>query len=118
MKRQTTYLVFITFLVTLSSGCQKANIANRRTLEDLYSRFENGSIDECIFINETVFVGGINAYDAPATIFNKDGEVIGNCNFALNQVDPICKQLTKCETIYRGKNSITGQPAVNKYKLK
>jgi len=99
------------------SGCKKDNFENASTLRKLYKNYKNGSIDECRHNGQTVYIAGINAVDAGSSVYDKDGKQIGTCNFAWGQPDAICGQLTDCETIYRVKDNIWGQPAVDKYGL-
>jgi len=49
---------------------------------------------------------------------NEDGNEIAECNYAWRQVDEMCGELENCETIYRVKDNIWGQPAVDKYGLR
>ncbi len=84
-------------------------------LTELYNLYENGKISECEYKGETVYIAGINAYDAASKVYNSKGEVIGTCNYAFGQVDDICRQLKNCEVIYRCENHISGEPAVDNY---
>ncbi len=113
-----TALLFGSLLLgsTISlTSCKKDE--NQTTLNQLYQNYKNGEITECTLNGETVYSGSLNAYDAGTTIYDKDGEVIGSCNYAWNQVDDICNEVTDCEVIYRTSNNIWGQPAVDKYDL-
>ena len=120
MKKKISKLFFLTMIVLLTMGvhsCNKNNIENKETLKKLYEEYKDGEIDECKYKGETVYCAGINAYDAPSYIYDKEGNQIGCCNYGWGGVDDICRQLTNCEVIYRVKNSIWGGPAVDKYNL-
>lgn len=106
--------------VLLSIGipsCKKDNFENKQTVKQLYNTYKNGEISECKHNGQTVYSAGLNAYDAGGAVYDKDGKQIGSCNFALGNVDSICGQLIDCEVIYRVKDNIWGQPAVDKYGL-
>ncbi len=110
-------LAFTTMLIVAFASCQKYDYENAGTLRKLYKKYKSGTIDECKYKGQTVYSAGLNAYDAGSSIYDKDCKLIGTCNFAWGQADSICGQLTNCETIYRVKNNIWGQPAVDKYGL-
>ncbi|GAB2793073.1 hypothetical protein GCM10027275_42580 [Rhabdobacter roseus] len=113
MKRLLPFL----FLLTLTH-CQRVEVENRAALQEIYKKYQNGDISECQHNGQLVYSAGINAYDAGGVIYDKNGNTIAGCNYAWGFVDPICRELTNCEVIYRVKNHITGEPPVNKYRLK
>jgi hypothetical protein len=120
MKNTINKLIFLTMTTILLIGissCKKDDFENKQTLNQLYKTFKNGEIDECKYNGQMVYVAGYNAYDAGSAIFDKDGKKIGTCNYGWGPVDSICNQLDDCETIYRVKGNIWGQPAVDKYGL-
>ena len=120
MNKTINKLMLLTMTVILSVGfssCDKNNVENIKTLKELYKVYANGEIDECKYNGETVYCAGQNAYDAGSVIYDKDGKQIGSCNYAWGGVDPICSQLTGCKVIYRVKNNIWGEPAIDKYGL-
>ena len=100
-------------LAFLFSSCGKNN---NETLKELYKVYKNGEISECKYNGETVFRAGINAYDAGSVVYDKEGKQIASC-YGWGNDDPICSKLTDCEVIYRVKNNIWGEPAVDKYGL-
>ena len=109
-------LFFLTMTVILSivvCNCDK----NNETLKELYIVYENGEIEECKYKGKTVYCAGQNTYDAGAVVYDKDGKTIGSCSYAWGNVDAICDKLTDCKVIYRVKNNIWGEPAVDKYGL-
>ena len=107
----------LTISVILCIGCENDKIDNWETLQSLYQTYKNGEIDECEYLGEKVYVAGINAYDAGAVVYDKNGSEIGDCNYAWGQVDSICGQLQACEVIYRCEDHISGEPAIDKYGL-
>ena len=111
-----TLFALLTILVSTNS-CEKEHPDNWQTLRQLHKTFKNGEIDECIYNGQIVFCAGLNAYDAGSSVFDKDGNIIGRCNYAWTKVDSICRQLKECEVVYRVKNNIWGLPAVDKYGL-
>jgi len=120
MKNQIKLFTLLTLILILSIGissCKKDDFENKQTLKKLYKTYKNGEISECKYNGQTVYSAGLNAYDAGGAVYDKDGKQIGTCNYAWGQPDPICGQLTDCETIYRVKDNIWGQPAVDKYEL-
>ena len=119
MKQRFEQSAIIIFVIVnfLFAGCTKDKTTSSNTLRKLYDIYKNGDIDECTFNGQTVYGAELNAYDAGAVIYDKDGNVIGNCNYAWGQVDTICKQLQNCTTIYRCHNHISGEPFVDKYGL-
>lgn len=113
-------MTILTMTLMLSIGlssCKKDDFENKQTLKKLYKTYKNGEITECKHNGETVYGAGLNAYDAGSFVYDKDGKKIGTCNYAFRQVDSICVQVTECEVIYRVKDNIWGQPAVDKYGL-
>jgi hypothetical protein len=99
------------------SSCMKDDFENKQTLKDLYKTYKNGEIVECKHNGQTVYKAGLNAYDAGNVVYDVNGKQIGICNYFGGQIDSICGQLTDCEAIYRVKDNIWGQPAVDKYGL-
>ncbi len=110
-------LTLTTLLILGVTSCKKDDIENKGTLEQLYKTYKNGEISECKYNGQTVYSAGLNVYDSGSVIYDKDGKQIGTCNYAWEQADAICGQMTACETIYRIKDNIWGQPAVDKYGL-
>lgn len=120
MKKQIKFLTIFTMTLILSIGffsCKKDNFENKKTLNKLYKTYKKGEISECKLNGQTVYCAEQNAFDASNEVYDKDGKQVGTCNFAWGKVDYICSQLTDCVTIYRVKDNIWGQPAVDKYGL-
>jgi len=115
--KHTLLLLFLTITMAIFS-CKKDVMERSQTVEYLYSMYKNGEISECKYNGDTVYISGIHAVDAGATIYSKFGQKIGDCNWAWGPVDSICYKLTDCEVIYREKseNDYWG-PAVDKYNL-
>jgi hypothetical protein len=115
MKR-LKHLAALIFIIALIFSCNKKD-DNIKTIKNLHKTYKDGEISECTHNGETVYSCGINAYDAGSVVYDKDGEIIGSCNYAWGTVDPICGELEDCEVIYRVKDNIWGQPHVDKYGL-
>lgn len=111
-------LTTITLMSMMITSCEQDEIDNWKTLKKLYTIYRNGEIDECKYNGQTVYTAGLNAYDAGDVVYDKDGEIIGACNYAWGNVDSICGQLTDCKVIYRVENNIWGLEPVDKYGLK
>ena len=109
-------ILSLSLLFALAISCSKKN-DNIDTIKELHKTYKNGEISECTYEGKTVYSCGINAYDAGGTIYNKDGEIIGSCNYAWGTPDSICGELEDCEIIYRVADNIWGQPHVDKYDL-
>jgi hypothetical protein len=118
MKRPLFIKLITAFLFFSFLSCKKENSENKKTLNKLYEMFKDGSISICQYNGQTVYTAAINAYDTGGGIFDKNGNLIGNCNYAWgSKPDPICGQVTNCKIIYMVKDNIWGQPAVNLFKL-
>ncbi|OJU77542.1 MAG: hypothetical protein BGO09_04995 [Bacteroidetes bacterium 47-18] len=121
MKKNNAILCFVLTLITMltlvATSCQKNEIENKKTLKKLYKIYKDGSISECKYNGQTVYTGMHNAFDAGMTIFDKDGQRMGTCNYAWGPADPICDQLTDCKKIYMVKDNLWGEPAVDKYRI-
>lgn len=98
-------------------NCHSDTIENKATLQRLYQLYRDGDIEQCKYKGETVYSAGISAVDAGGAIYDKDGNILGTCNFAWGTPDPICFQLTDCVVIYRCKNHISNLPPVDLYGL-
>lgn len=110
-------LFLVTSLLFVIFGCREDNFENSETLRNLYKKYKNGVISECKLNGEKVYTASENAYDASTYIYDKDFNQVGICNYAWGSVDQICKDLIDCETIYRCKGHISGQPSIDKYGL-
>lgn len=129
MKKST--LLFTIVLTMLTLGCQlyrfdnststlgykMDRVDNWTTLKKLYESYKDGEINECKYNGETVYSAGLNAYDAGGQFYDVKGNTIGTCNFAMGEVDSICRKAQDCEVIYRCDKHITGLAAVDKYGL-
>lgn len=110
-------LIMALFMSIVISSCKKDDFENKQTIKNLYKIYKNGEIVECKHNSQTVYKAGHNSHDAGSVIYDIDGKQIGICNYFGGQVDSICEQMTDCEVIYRVKDNIWGQPAVDKYGL-
>lgn len=112
------FMLILTTMLTISlTGCGQHDFENAETLKELYKTYKNGSITECKHNGKIVYSAGLNMTDAGGSVFDKDGQLIGSCNFAWGKPDAICSELAACETVYRVKDNIWGLPAVDKYGL-
>lgn len=99
-------------------SCKKENTENRKILNKLYDEYKDGEISICKYNDETIYSAVHNAYHAGSSIFDKNGNLLGTCNYGWGlKADPICKQVTNCKIIYMVKDNIWGQPATNLFKL-
>lgn len=98
-------------------GCKKDKAENLQTISELYTIYKNGQISECTYKGDLVYSACLNAYDAGSSIYDKNGNIIGTCNYAWSTPDSICTQLQNYVVIYRVDNNIWGKPPVNKYEL-
>ena len=94
MNKVTITVFLILFSVLLFSVSCKERNQKIDTLKELYKIYSNGEIDECSLNGQTVFTCGINAYDAGSTIYDLNGNVIGNCDYAWGGVDTVCFEVT------------------------
>lgn len=108
-------LILFVFMGIIS--CEKDKNETPKVLKDLYVKFKNGDIEEASYNGQTVYIAGLNAYDASSAIYDKNGKIIGNCNYAWGQVDSICVKIQNVVVVYRCKNHISGEPYVDKYGL-
>jgi hypothetical protein len=99
------------------AGCNEGNAGPKSTLRAIYSEYHEGAINECQLDGKLVYTAQLNAYDAGAIIIDRSGKKIGTCNYGWGPVDSVCKLLQSCETVYRCKGHISGEPAVDKYGL-
>lgn len=111
------FTITATGIILTLNSCKKDDFEKENTLHNLYKSYKNGEINECYYNGDLVYSAGLNAYDAGGTIYDKEGNQIGTCNYAWGQPDEICEKLEDCETIYRIKDNIWGQPEVDKYGL-
>jgi hypothetical protein len=112
-----TVLLLIPMFLLLSSTCKEKKDDNNSALRTLAKQYENGEISECTYNGAKVYSAGLNAYDAGTEIYDASGKKIGSCYYSTGLVDAICNSLSNCEVIYRCKDHITKQPAVDKYGL-
>ena len=119
MKKRINQGVIITIalLFSIASGCKKESQKNSDTLNKLYDVYKNGDISECTYSGKIVYTAALNVYDAATVVYDLEGKKIGDCNYAWNDVDPICNQLNGCTVVYRCNNHISGEPFVDKYGL-
>src|SRR5690349_4614950 len=114
----TSTAIAATFLILAGyAGCNKGNAGSPTTLKTIYNQYKEGAIDECQLNGKLVYTAQQNAYDAGTVILDQSGKKIATCNYGWGPVDTVCKQLQSCTTIYRCKNHISGEPAVDKYGL-
>lgn len=111
------YIFYLALLASSFASCKKNNVDDWKTIKKLYRTYKNGTISECTLNGEKYFVAGLNAFDAGASIYNKDGFKVGDCNYAWGVVDSLCGKLEECEVVYREEHHISGQAAVDKYNL-
>ena len=115
--------ILLGLCILMCSACPPRGIlmtnenSAQTTLTGIYAKFKGGEIQECLLSGDTVYRASINAYDVSQEIYDMKGELIGTCNYAYNLVDSVCEQTHLCRVIYRGKDHISGQPAVDEYGL-
>lgn len=111
------YILYFGLMVFGLVSCTKNSVEDWKTIKKLYRTYKNGEISECTLNGEKYFVAGQNAFDAGASIYNKDGIKVGDCNYAWGVVDSLCGKFQACEVVYREEHHISGQAAVDKYNL-
>jgi hypothetical protein len=109
-------LIIIAIALLAIPSCKKKD-GPLGVLAGLYDEYQHGEIDECRLNGQLVYCAGQNAYDAGSVIYDSTGRMIGRCNYAWGSVDSICGKLKSCETVYRCRDHITGNPFVDKYGL-
>jgi hypothetical protein len=109
-------LIVISSILLMSGSCEEK--ADNAALKSLFTKYEQGEIQQCTFEGKKVFSAGLNAPDAGTEIYDGHGKQIGKCYYSSGQVDAMCEKLADCEVIYRCENHINGQPPVDKYDLK
>jgi|APDOM4702015191_1054821.scaffolds.fasta_scaffold34105_3 hypothetical protein len=121
MKRISYFIAAaIVMLSTATISCNNDGLdpkPNYDVLKKLYTTYKDGEISIGKYNNEVVYVAGINAFDAGSVIYDKNGDKIGECNFAWGSVSPICGKITDQEVVYRCKNHITGMPPADRFGL-
>ena len=119
MKQIVKLIATIIFVAValFTTSCKTNKTVHPKELKSLYDTYKNGEIDECKYNGATVYIAGLNAYDAGSIIYNKAGDKIGTCNYGEAQIDSMCTNLSDCNVIYRCHNHITGEPFVDKYGL-
>lgn len=111
------HVLSLALILLMSPACKKKTENSQGTLQKLYTTYHNGEIDECTLDGKAVYCAGANVVDGEATIYNSAGVAIGSCNYAWGQPDSICYELENCQVVYRCKNHISGEPAIDKYGL-
>jgi hypothetical protein len=114
----TKFFTIILFALILALSCKKENTEKSSVLKQLYSQYKDGEIDQATYKGETVYVTGINAYDSSTSIYDKNGNVIGGCDYSYGLIDPICYDLGELKAIYRCENHLSGKPPVDLFKLR
>jgi hypothetical protein len=110
-------LLAAAFLAWAAPGCEKSGDRHTGALASLLSNYANGEITECMHKGSKVYSASQNVFDAETRIYDRDGKEVGTCFFSTGTVDAICNELKDCETVYRCRNHISGQPPVDKYDL-
>lgn len=116
MKTRFHIVPFLLLCLLLTFGCKNSSNGGSgtpepSTEEKLVKQYENGQVEKCDYQDGFVYKCTMNAHDAGDIIYNEKGEKIGQCIYATNIVDPICKELQRCQTVYRVADNIWGKPA-------
>lgn len=103
----------------MALSCKKIfkNDKEKEVLEKLYPDYSEGEILRCSANGKNYYEASLNVFDAPYIIYDENGNKLGECNYFANQLHSLCKELKSCQTLYRCKNHINGQPAINVYNL-
>ncbi|MCX7638598.1 MAG: hypothetical protein N2044_12200 [Cyclobacteriaceae bacterium] len=116
--------VIILFILGIScnvrsqeSQTQSSQHDQLNVLRVLYEKFKNGQLSECVLRGKPVFTATLNAYDATIHIYDSAGTLLGTCNYAWGKKANLCRELKNCEVVYRVKENIWRQPAVDKFGL-
>ena len=86
-------------------------------LRTIFEDYKDGEIDECYLNGNKVYIAGLNFYNAGIVIFDTSGKMIGEYNYAWNDIEKFYKKLNSCKVIYRCRNHISGAPAIDIYDL-
>lgn len=99
-------------------GCHKEEQPDISVLKKIYMLYENGEISTCIYKDKIVYKAAFNAYDAGFQLYDSQGNLITDCNVSWGQItEKICDEIISCEVIYRIKNNVWGETAVDTYRL-
>lgn len=110
------FTIFLCSLI-LALSCKKESTQRSSVLKQLHTQYKDGEIDQATYQGEMVYVTGINAYDSSTSIYDKNGNVIGGCDYSYGLIDPICYELSEQKVIYRCENHLSGKPPVDIFKL-
>lgn len=116
MRNKGICLAFLLGLL-LAVSCAKQEPEANESLILLYQTYKNGEIKECQLEGETVYTASLNQVDSPVMVYDRQGDLVAECNYAWGKVDAACEQLTSCTVIYRVEDHISGEPPVDKYGL-
>jgi preprotein translocase subunit SecF len=85
-------------------------------LIDLFSKYKDGSIEECSYGEQLAYKASVNVKDGGAVIYNYLGYGIGWVSG--NTPDKVASAVSGCKDVYVVANNVWGKNAVNIYNLK
>ena len=102
MKSHTLIPLIFASVLLFSFSCKNRKVDGKENIGmKLYETYKEGEIERCMHNGAVVYKCAHNAYDAGNEIYDAKGVKIGSCYYSSRQVDPICKDLTDCQTIWR-----------------
>jgi hypothetical protein len=108
-------LISLLLLVAVFTGCRRDD--QYELLRSMIQENRSSEISECTYQGQTYYKQTSNYYDSITYVYNTNGDLVAECNYAWGDVDDLCDLIYSCKVVYRCDNHISGEPAVNVYDL-